>query len=120
MSDPQRAEALRAALREVVGMFEDAHNRGDAWTDLIAARLQRATHDPAEQTAAMRELADLLYEAVIAGAWLGELARTFAPKGGWSGGGSPPPDFPAQPGWPWTMLREMADKMPDTVIDPDS
>jgi cytochrome P450 len=108
-SDRKRADVLRDALREVIGMLEDARNGGSAWRDSIAARLQRAADDPAQQTAVMHELADLALEAVVAGAVLGELTDR----------GGPPPDLPRRPGWYWVLLREMADNMPDEVLDPD-
>lgn len=110
VSDRSRADVLRDALREVIGMLEDARNGGSAWRDSIIARLQRAADDPAQQTAVTQELADLAIEAVVAGALLGELADR----------GGPPPDMPRRPGWAWVLLREMANNMPDDVLDPDS
>jgi hypothetical protein len=40
------------------------------------------------------------------------LARSFAPEADWHGRGAPPPDFPGQHRWPWTLLRDMASKVP--------
>ena len=104
MTDTQRADELRAALREVIDMLEQARS-GDAWIDSIAARVQRAEDDPA----AIRELADLIFEGVVAGLWLAELARAPVPAAEAS-----------EPGWPWILMREMADKIPDSELDPGS
>lgn len=112
MTDHGRAEARREALQEMIGMFEDGHRGGDTWRHSVAARLQRGADDPAQQDAVIQELLDLIDGAVIAGAWLGGLARTFAPKAEWRGGGGPPPDFPGQHSWPWTLLRDMANNVP--------
>jgi hypothetical protein len=93
-------------------MFEDAYRDGDTWRHSIAARLKRGTDDPAQQAAVVQELLDLINGAVIAGAWLGGLARAIAPPAEWTGGGTRPPDFPGQPDWPWTLLRDMASNVP--------
>jgi hypothetical protein len=112
MADRDRATAQREALQEMIGMFEDGYRGGDTWRQSIVARRQRATDDPAQQAVIAQELFDLIDSAVIAGAWLGRLVKTFAPETEWTHDGSPPPDFPGQPGWPWTLLRDMANKVP--------
>jgi hypothetical protein len=112
MVDRDRAVARREALQEMIGMFEDGYRGGDTWRQSIAARRQRAIDDPDQWAVVAQELYDLIDGAVIAGAWLGGLIRTFAPEAEWAGDGSPPPDFPGQDGWPWTLLREMASKVP--------
>jgi hypothetical protein len=112
MAEYSRVAAEREALLEMIGMFEDGYRGDDAWRCSIAARLQRATDDPTQQTAVVQELLDLINGAVIARAWLGGLARTFAPQAEWTGSGTPPPDFPGQDNWPWTLLRHMADNVP--------
>jgi hypothetical protein len=58
----------------------------------------------------VQELLDLLAGAVAAGSQLGQIARTLAPQIGWAGPGDPPPDFSGQPDWPWTQLRDIAEK----------
>jgi hypothetical protein len=108
VTDHARAEALRDALREVIGMFEDARSGGQEAYESIRARVQRAADDPAQQTEVIHELADFLVEAVVAGGALGEMAER----------GGPPPHLSGRPGWAWAMLREMADNMPDEVLAP--
>ena len=112
MTDRARAKVRREALQEMIGMFENGYRGDDTWRRSIAARLQRSTDDPAQQAAVMQELLDLIDGAVIAGAWLGGLARTFAPEAEWHSGDAPPPDFPGQRSWPWTLLRNMASNVP--------
>jgi hypothetical protein len=112
MANYGRADARREALQEMIGMFEDGYRGDDTWRHSIAARLRRGSSDPAEQAAIVQELLDLLNGAVIAGAWLGGLARTLAPAAEWTGGGKPPAEFPGQAGWPWALLRDMASKVP--------
>jgi hypothetical protein len=107
-----RTEARRKALQEMIGMFEDGYRGGNTWRHSVAARLERGTDDLAQQADVVQELLDLVNGAVIAGAWLGELVRSFAPQTEWTGEGTPPPDFPGQPNWPWILLRDMASKVP--------
>jgi hypothetical protein len=112
MAQNERIEARRRALQEIIGMFEDGCRNGDTWHHSIAARLERSTADPAQQADVIQELLDLINGALIAGSWLGALACALAPQSEWTGQGIPPPDFPGQPNWPWTLLRDMADKVP--------
>jgi hypothetical protein len=113
MAEQDRAEKRRQSMREVIGMFEDASRGEDAWRQTIAIRLQRGSDDPSQQVEIVQELLDLINGAVTAGAWLGGLARTLSPEAEWTGDGQPPPDFPGQPDWPWTLLRDMTSTMPD-------